>query len=315
MIKNRVAKLGPAIVTALLWSCAPRDTGPIDIDVDIPIFPPENYWNADISALPVHPNSTEFINSIGANQPLHPDFGTVYEGAPNGIPFVVVDGGQEKVAVDFEYADESDPGPYPIPRNAPIEGGDRSTGDRHVIVIDRANLILYELYAAYPRTNGSWSAGSGAIWNLREPNPTRKAGWTSADAAGLPIFPGLARFDEAASGVIPHALRFTANSTRRAFIPPASHWASDHTGADLPPMGLRLRLKADFDFTDFSPMNQAILAALKRYGMILADNGSDWFISGAPDDRWNDEDLHELSEVRGSDFEAVYTGETVTSLE
>jgi hypothetical protein len=215
-----------------------------------------------------------------------------------------VPGTQPTVEVSFDYADESDPGPYPIPANAPIEGGPDSTGDRHVLVIDINNCILYELFSAYPQAGGTWSAGSGAIFNLTS-NALRPAGWTSADAAGLPIFPGLARYDEVASGEINHALRFTAPQTRKAYVWPARHYASSLTGTKYPPMGQRFRLKAGFDISEFSPQNQVILKALKRYGMMLADNGSAWYISGVPDPRWNNDDLHDLDRVRGSDFVAV----------
>lgn len=280
----------------------------VDRRVDFPVFPADNPWNADISALPVHADSADYIASIGIGGGLHPDFGTVWDGAPNGIPFVVVSGDQPKVPVEFDaWPEESDPGPYPIPDNAPIEGGPDSDGDRHVIVIDRDNRMLYELGNAR-KAAGRWLANCGAVWDLRS-NRRRPEGWTSADAAGLPIFPGLARYDEAAAGEIPHALRFTVRRTSRGYIHPATHYASenDDTGS-VPPMGLRLRLKASYDISSFSPMNRAILAALKKHGMIVADNGSNWYISGAPDPRWDDEDLSELSRVKGSDFEVVDTG-------
>ncbi len=298
------------IFLALLFQACPHivhGDEPVDINVDIPIFPPANPWNTDISGYPVHPDSNAFIGSIGPSAPLHPDFGTVYNGAPNGIPFCVVDGSERRVPVVFDYEAESDPGPYPIPDNAPIEGGPASTGDRHVIVVDRTNLKLYELFAALPM-GSYWRAGSGAVWDLTK-NEVRPDYRTSADAAGLPIFPGLVRYDEVASGAVNHALRFTVSVTRRAFIPPASHFASDDTDPARPPMGLRLRLKADFDVSGFSAANRAILNALKKYGMIVADNGGDWFLSGAPDPRWDDDDLHELGRVTGNDFEAVYTGD------
>ena len=272
-----------------------------------PVFPANNPWNSPVDTLPVHPLSGAWIATMGASTGVHPDFGTVYQGAPIGIPFVTVPGSQTPVAVSFDFDDESDPGPYPIPSNAPIEGGADSDGDRHVLAIDRDNCILYELYYAFPNGDGSWSAGSGAKWNLRS-NALRPKGWTSADAAGLPIFPGLARYDEVAAGEIAHALRFTAQQTRRAYIWPAQHYASSLTGDQYPPMGARLRLKAGFDISTFSPQVQVILRALKKYGMLLADNGSSWFISGAPDARWDDDMLvTELARVKGSDFEAVDT--------
>lgn len=277
------------------------------------IFPADNAWNTDISAYPVHPNSNNFLNSIGLDTGLHPDFGTVYEGAPIGIPFVQVGANQAKVSVEFDYADESDPGPYPIPPNAPIEGGSDSDGDRHVLVIDGTNKILYELYYAFPVNGGaSWTAGSGAIWDLTS-NELRPLYWTSADAAGLPIFPGLVRYDEVVEkGEITHALRFTVQQSQRAFILPATHFASSSTDTNRPPMGLRVRLKADFDISSFSPHVQVILRAMKKYGMIVADNGSNWYVSGAPDTRWDDDELSELRRVKGRDFEVVYTGDPIT---
>lgn len=270
-----------------------------------PLFPPNNIWNRDISKLPVHPNSAHFIQSIGLQGHVHADFGAgLYHGAPIGIPYVVVPGKQKLVPVHFDYASESDPGPYPIPAKAPIEGGILSSGDRHVIVVNSGTCKLYEMFAAYPQSNGSWKAGSGAVWNLNS-NALRPKTWTSADAAGLPILPGLVRYDEVAAGVINHALRFTVNRTQRAFLWPARHYASADTDPNLPPMGLRLRLKASVDISSFSPQNRVILRALKHYGMIVADNGSSWYISGVPDSRWNNSDLHELSKISGPDFEVV----------
>lgn len=275
-------------------------------------FPADNPWNRDISGEPVDPNSATLIASCGIRN-LHPDFGTVWDGAPNGIPYVVVSGDQPRVPVSFYYDDESDPGPYPIPPDAPIEGGPNATGDRHVIVIDRDNWMLYELFDAHPVDGGArWEAGSGAIFDLSS-NALRPAGWTSADAAGLPIFPGLVRYDEVVEqGEIRHALRFTCPVTRRAYVHPARHWASSRTDPDLPPMGMRVRLRADFDVSGFPPEVQVILTALKKYGMFLADNGSAWFISGAPDPRWNDENLAALKRVSSKEFEVVRMGEVVT---
>jgi hypothetical protein len=277
------------------------------------VFPADNPWNEDISALPVDPNSNNLISSIGLNAGFHPDFGTVWAGAPNGIPYVVVSGTQTKVPINFtDYGDESDPGPYPVPSNAPIEGGPSGSGDRHVIVIDRDNWKLYELYSAYPVNGGaSWNAASGAVYDLNS-NALRPAGWTSADAAGLPIFPGLVRYDEVfEQQEITHALRFTAQLTRRAYVYPARHFASSNTNPNLPPMGMRVRLKASFDVSRFSPAMQVILKALKKYGMILADNGSSWYVSGAPDPRWNDDELSTLKAIKGSDFEVVRMGTIV----
>jgi len=282
----------------------PAQTGPTL--AGCPVFPPDNVWNVTIDQLPVHPNSAAYVTTIGASKIVHPDFGSgTWNGAPIGIPFVIVSGTQPKVNITFEYGDESDPGPYPIPPDAPIEGGSQSTGDRHVLVLDRDNCMLYETFSTYPQPNGSWTAGSGAIFNLRS-NALRPSGWTSADAAGLPILPGLVRYEEVVSGEIRHAIRFTAPQTRKAFVWPARHYASSLTGLNYPPMGQRFRLKANFDISRFSPEVQVILRALKRYGMILADNGSSWYISGAPDPGWNnDVSVSELGQVKGSDFEAV----------
>lgn len=288
------------------------DTGDVAADLaSLQVFPSDNPWNQDISGLPVHPNSANYLASMGLDTGLHPDFGTVWEGAPIGIPYVVVHASQPKVPITFYYADESDPGPYPIPPDAPIEGGPSSDGDRHILVVDIDNKLLYEVYDAHPAGTG-WTAGSGAIFDLTS-NTRRPAGWTSADAAGLPIFPGLARYDEVVErGEIKHALRFTVHRTQRTYIPPATHFASDDTNPDLPPMGLRVRLRADFDITPFTPHVQVILRALKKYGMFVADNGADWYISGAPDSRWDDDELHALDQVKGHNFEVVYTGEAVT---
>jgi hypothetical protein len=277
------------------------------------VFPADNPWNRDISREPVDPNSQAILKSIGLEKGLHPDFGTTYRGAPNGIPFVVVGGGQPRVPVQFEYRDESDPGPYPIPPDAPIEGGPSAKGDRHVLVIDRDAWKLYELFSARSDAGGkSWRAGSGAIFDLSS-NQLRPGGWTSADAAGLPVFPALVRYDEVVEKkAIPHALRFTCARTRRAYVAPATHFASRLTDPNLPPMGMRVRLRADFDISGFPPEAQGILAALKKHGMLLADNGSDWFLSGAPDSRWNDEALNTLKRVKGRDFEVIQMGVLVT---
>lgn len=277
-------------------------------------FPANDGWNTPVDKAEIDPNSDALISSIGRNKPLHPDFGTVYNGAPSGIPYIVVAGKTQKVPVSFDYKDESDPGPYPIPPNAPIEGGQKSDGDRHVIVIDRDNLKLYETWNSHP--NGtppkSWKAGSGAIFDLKT-NTARPAGWTSADAAGLPIFPGLVRYDEVAlRKEIRHALRFTIVNSRRAYVPPATHFASSKTSTNLPPMGMRVRLKANVDISKFAPNAQVILKCLKTYGMIVADNGSDWFVSGAPDPRWNDEELNTLKQIKGNDFEVVKMGPMTT---
>jgi len=269
------------------------------------VFPADNVWNADVSSLPVHPMSDSYIASIGAATGLHPDFGTTYQGAPNGIPYAVVPQSQPDVPVRFKYADESDPGPYPVPPDAPIEGGPSSRGDRHVLLVESGSCTLFELFAARPQLQGKrWRAGSGASWDLGS-NALRPAGFTSADAAGLPILPGLVRYDEVAAGAITHALRFTVSRTQRAFLWPARHQAGSSSDPSLPPMGLRVRLKASVDISAFSAANQVILTALKRYGMFVADNGSPWFITGAPDPRWDDDDLHQLGQIQGADFEAV----------
>ncbi len=234
-----------------------------------------------------------------------------WNGGPFGIPYLVVDAGQVLVPVTFDYADESDPGPYPFRRNAPIEGGSSSDGDRHILIVDREGWKLYELFAAYPQPNGSWRAGSGAIFDLRS-NQLRPAGWTSADAAGLPILAGLVRVDEVEAGAIRHALRFTVSRTRRAYLSPARHWASSDTDPLRPPMGMRVRLKASFAMNPYPPRVQVILQALKTYGMIVADNGSDWYLSGVADARWNDEEINSLKQLRGSDFEVVRMSGVVT---
>jgi len=285
-------------------------------------FPSSNAWNTDISGAPVDPNSDNLIASIGLATGLHPDFGSgFYQGAPIGIPYVVVPGNQQRVAIQLTaYGSESDPGPYPVPANAPIEGeasgGSQATGDRHVIVVDRDNHRLYELYRAFPQPDGSWNADSGAIFHLdsNTVRPGGRPGWTSADAAGLPIFPGLVRYDEVAAGEIRHALRFTVSRTRQAYVPPATHWASSSTDPNRPPMGMRVRLKADYVIpAGFSAETRVILQAMKTYGMIVADNGSNWYVSGAPDTRWNNTRLvTELAQVRGSSFEVVRMDGLVT---
>lgn len=276
-------------------------------------FPHDNPWNTPVDKLPVDANSQAFIESIGANKRLHPDFGAPYDGVPLGIPYVVVEGTQPKVPLTFEYADESDPGPYPIPADAPIERGPQADadGDRHILVLDRDNKKLYEVFAAFADGNG-WRAGSGAVFDLSS-NKSRPAGWTSADAAGLPIFPGLVRYDEVIEQkAIRHALRFTVQKTQQAYVPPATHWASESKDPSLPPMGVRVRLKADYDISEFPEAAQVILRCLKTYGMILADNGSDWFISGAPDDRWDNEALGAIKRVKGGDLEVVQMGTLTT---
>jgi hypothetical protein len=270
------------------------------------VFPADNPWNQRVDSAPIHPRSAAYISTIGANGGdfLHPDFGG--DGA-YGVPYVTVGGDQPRVPITFRaYGDESDPGPYPIPLDAPVEGGASSDGDRHVIAVDRERCRLYELYRAFRTTRG-WAADSGAVFDLRS-NALRPLGWTSADAAGLPIFAGLVRYDEVAAGRITHALRFTVTRTQRGYVLPATHFASSSSDPDLPPMGLRLRLRSDFDLSRFHGQARVVLRALREYGMIVADNGSNWYVTGAADPRWDDEDLRQLKSVPGTAFEVVDTG-------
>jgi hypothetical protein len=293
-----------ALVAALVLalSGASASALPLPSAPGCPIFPADNPWNQRVDSLPVAADSAQLVASIGLAAPVHADFGSGrWQGAPIGIPFDVVTRKTPRASVSFDYADESDRVPYPIPRHVHVEGG----SDRHALLLDRNSCRLYELYALH-RVGRHWHAGSGATWNLRS-DALRPAGWTSADAAGLPIFPGLARWDEARRGVIDHALRFTAPRTRRAYVYPARHFASDSDDASLPPMGLRVRLKASVDVSQFPPRARVVLVAMKRYGMILADNGSSWYVSGAPDPHWSNDDLHTLSRLHGSDFEVVDT--------
>jgi len=339
MARWRTFVLALLLIAAGLGCPAPEDRGvtndnpPLDPPTDPPppgtagvpdlgvnadlhgaeIFPADNPWNTPVDTLPVDPNSDTVIDSIGRWDHLHPDFGANWNGGPFGIPYIVVSGDTPGKNVVFDYWDESDPGPYPITANTPIEGGPNSTGDRHMIMIDRDNWLLYELYAVYPPSapGQPYEAGSGAIWDLTS-NDLRPEGWTSADAAGLPIFPGLVRYDEVAGqGEITHAIRFTVSHSRRAYVYPARHYASNDTSPSLPPMGMRVRLKANFNISGFSAHNQVILRALKKYGMIVADNGSDWYVSGAPDARWDDDELNELKTLVGDDFEVVEMGAVV----
>jgi hypothetical protein len=277
------------------------------------LMPADDEWNRDVSKDEVDPLSEAIIASIGPEKPLHEDFGIVWKGFPGGIPYYVVGGDQPKVPVSFQYADESDPGPYPIPPDAWIEGGPHSDGDRHVLVLDKDNWKLYEIFRAFPLEGGkAWQAGSGAIFDLKNPKP-RPAGWTSADAAGLPILPGLARYDEICGAKkLTHALRFTVRKSRRGYVPPATHFASPNKDENLPPMGMRVRLKAGFDTAKFTGAARVILEGLKTHGMILADNGGDWFISGAPDDRWNHDELLPIRKVKGKGFEVVKMGPVTT---
>lgn len=269
-----------------------------------PVFPANNIWNTPIDTLPVATNSTTLVNTIGASRGFHADFGSgLWDGGPIGIPFITVPGTQTRYPASFLYADESDPGPYAVPLNAPIEGGSQSNGDRHAMAIDTGNCVLYELYRAFPGAN-SWTGDSGAIFDLRS-NALRPDTWTSGDAAGLPIMPGLVTYEEVASGEIRHAIRFTVPQTRRAYVWPARHYASSLTGTQYPRMGERFRLKASYNISTYPADVQVILRAMKKYGIILADNGSAWYISGKPDERWNNSNLSTLSGLLGSNFEAV----------
>jgi hypothetical protein len=304
--RRAVGALLAAVLGAALFSGVETAALPLPAARDCPVFPSNNVWNKRVDNLPVHDRSDAYIESIGPGEGLHADFGSgKWDGGPIGIPITVVGDGQKKSRVKFTYASESDKGPYPIPKNVAIEGGKKADGDRHAIIVDRESCKLYELFALR-RSNGKWSAGSGAIWRL-ESNKLRPKGWTSADAAGLPILPGLARWDEVRRGVIDHALRFTVSQTRAKFIYPARHFASDSNDKDHPPMGLRLRLKKNFPIKKFPRQARIVLRALKRYGMIVADNGSDWFISGAPNKHWNNDALHTLGDGEGRHFEVVDT--------
>ncbi|MFZ1996845.1 MAG: hypothetical protein WAU75_22210 [Solirubrobacteraceae bacterium] len=298
----------PAAVAALAHAQAAPTASHVQIlpGTSCPVFPPDNPWNQRVDKLPVATDSAALIARIGVSDSVHPDFGTVYDGAPNGIPYAVVTDATRRVPVSFQYASESDGHRYPLPPTVPIEGGPRSSGDRHVIVVNKDTCIDYELFAAYPLNRGvRWKAGSGAIFNLRS-DRLRPAGWTSADAAGLPILAGLAVYGEAASGAIRHALRFTASCTSAHYVYPARHEAGS-CGAGAPPMGLRVRLKASVDISHLPRQARIVAQALKTYGMILADNGSPWFISGAPSPHWNDDALHQLGRLSGRDFQVVDT--------
>lgn len=320
---TRCRAFAVAFCLAGLAGCdsAPDPTGigpppaPTDLGVNASLkgrvpFPADNAWNLPVDTAEVDPASDVLIASIGLATSLHPDWGTTQSNF--GIPYIVVAGDTPKVPVTFEYADESDAGPYPIPADAPIEGGAGSGGDRHVLIIDRDHWILYELFAAYPPGPGhGWTAGAGAIFDLSS-NALRPAGWTSADAAGLPIFPGLARYDEVEAGAIHHALRFTAAQTRRAYVHPARHWASSSTDPSHPPMGMRVRLKAGVDISGYPRDARVVLQALKTYGMILADNGSNWYVSGVSDTRWDPAIFDAFRSIHGADFEVVRMGPLVT---
>jgi hypothetical protein len=300
-VKGRITAVAAA---ALALACAGGSAHALRVPAapKCPVFPTSNPWNQRVDKLPVASNSSAIIGSIGASTGLHADFGSgLWDGSPIGIPFDVVTKKTPRSRVGFEYSDESDHVGYPIPKRVHIEGG----SDHHALLLDRDACRLYEL-GGLEKQNGRWHAWAGATWNLRS-NKVRPAGWTSADAAGLPIFPGLARWDEAKRGVIDHALRFTVSRTRKAFVYPARHYASSLTDPSLPPMGLRVRLKASFDIRPYPKQARIVLTALKRYGMIVADNGSDWYITGAPSPGWSNDQLHTLGRVKGSDFEVVDT--------
>ncbi|HET7572486.1 MAG TPA: hypothetical protein VFJ77_07445 [Gaiellaceae bacterium] len=304
---RRLAPLAACLAAALGLAGASAHALRLPAAKRCPIFPASNAWNQRVDRLPVAHDSARLVASIGLDAHAHANFGSgLWDGGPIGIPFDVVSKRTPRSRVSFRYAAESDRVRYPIPKGVHVEGGRGSSGDRHALLLDRDACRLYELYALYPKPGGGWRAGSGAVFDLRS-NRLRPAGWTSADAAGLPIFPGLARYDEVARGTIDHALRFTVPRTRRAHVYPARHDASDSTDPALPPMGLRVRLKASVDVSSFPRQSRVVLRALRRYGMILADNGSPWYVSGAPDRRWSNDDLHSLGRLTGADFEVVDT--------
>jgi hypothetical protein len=275
------------------------------------VFPGTNAWNTDVTGLALHPRSAATIakiQSIGGDF-LHPDFGSNPE---YGIPYVVVPPTQPLVPITYTaYGDESDPGPFPVPLDAPVEGGASSSGDRHVLVVREGSCELFELFGAR-RSGTGWSADSGARWSLVT-GDLRPIGWTSADAAGLPILPGLVRYDEVATGSVRHAIRVTFAQTQRGFVLPATHFASSRTDLDLPPMGLRLRMRADYDLSAVTGQARVIAEAMKTYGLVVADNGSNWFFQGGSDPRWDDDDLNQLKQIPGTAFEVVDTGEVRTS--
>lgn len=286
-----------------LAACTP--TGPTVPGTSCPMFPASSHWHASVAGLPARTNSSAMIARVGATAGLKADFGSgLWDGGPIGIPYVVVPGNQAKVRVSFDYVDESDPGPYPIPANPPIEGGAASTGDRHILIVDQGACRLYELYDAHKLSATSWHAGSGAVWDLRS-NALRPATWTSADAAGLPILPGLVRYDEVAAGKVDHAIRMTVPVTRTSTLWPARHQAGSTSSADAPAMGQRFRLRSTVREADFPAQLRPIITALKTYGAIVADNGSAWFFSGVPDERWDNDALHALGRLHGSDLIAV----------
>lgn len=310
---RRRSVLVSALVAMGLVATACQPASHVPGAPNCPLSPSNSYWRADVTKLAVSPRSSAYIASEGATSGLKADFGSgLWDGGPIGIPFTTVPGTQARVAMAFDYADESDPGPYPFPANAPIEGGSAATGDRHVIVVDRDSCTLYESWDSHPNPDGSWSAGSGAVFDLRS-NALRPAGWTSADAAGLPILPGLVRYDEVARGTVAHAIRMTVPRTQKAYVWPARHQAGASTDANLPRMGEWFRLKTTVDPATFDPAVRPIVVALQHYGAIVADNGSAWYLSGAPDSRWDNDLLATLGRIKGTDFEVVDTRSLVVT--
>jgi hypothetical protein len=309
MLRRLLAILAPlSLLVPALAHAGPEPQPAIPTVGGCPVFPADSPWNQRVDQLPVAPDSANTVAAIGLDNTVHPGFGPRYAGAPQGIPFAVVSGSAPRVRAKFAYAAQSDRGPYPLPPNMPIEGGPNATGDRHVIAIDPATCTDYELYDAHPLSHGEgWTAGSGAIFNMRS-DRLRPTGWTSADAAGLPILPGLARYSEVRAGAINHALRFSAPCTAPRYVYPARHYSQHCSLPNAPPMGLRVRLRPSLNVSHLSDQARVIAVALKRYGMILADNGPAWFVSGAPSQRWNEVALHELQRLKGSDFQAVTTG-------
>jgi hypothetical protein len=308
VLRRRAAHLGIALTTVLVATACLRVPLP---GVSCPLFPDTSFWRADVAALPVHPRSGAWVSSVGATRGAHADFGSgLWDGGPIGIPYDVVPGTQPRVPVSFDYADESDPGPYPIPPIPSIEGGSSSSGDRHVIVVDKDACRLYETWSTYPDGNGGWNAGSGAVFDLNS-NATRPAGWTSADAAGLPVLPGLVRYEEVSQDKVQHAIRITVPRSQRAYVWPARHQAGSTTDPNVPPMGAWFRVKASVDETRFDPLVRPIIRALKTYGGIVADNGAGWYLSGVPDERWDNDALRSLSGLVGDDWEAVDTSSLV----
>lgn len=309
-----------AATSGLLAACAPAPTpstppptGPTRPSSPsigpCPLFPGDNVWHADVRRLVVHPRSADWRSTVGAGRGLKADFGSgTWDGGPIGIPFTRVGAGQSPARISFGYDDESDPGPYPVPVDAPVEHG----SDHHVIVVDDSTCRLYELFDATRTSATTWTAGSGATWDLRS-NALRPAGWTSADAAGLAILPGLVRYEEVAAGRIDHAVRFTAPVTQRSYLWPARHQAGSTSSATAPPMGAMFRLRADFDTSRLGPQARVVAEALKTHGMVLADNGSAWYLSGAPDERWNNDDLRTLGSITGADLDAVDTSASMVS--